>query len=316
MLGAKPRDYVSRCASLAALLEVSAYPKPGNVHRTRDFPDTKYEHFLAGSVALGGAMGKLATRGHEAESGERSWEDLGLGEGILEAVTDSLSWQNGGNVNLGVVLLFAPLAAAAGSVLMRHGEVTVQDLREKLELVTRSTSPEDAVRVYEAIKASMTSKVLGEVEELDVYDESASYEIVERGMNLIDVFRLCSERDLICREWTSGFKVTFEEGYPYLVGALASEDVNSAIVDSFLLILSKNPDSLIVRKSGEAKAADVSARAQGILELGGSGSEAGREALGLLDEELAQAGGSLNPGTTADLTASSLFVALLEGWRP
>ena len=316
MLGAKARDYVSRCASLAALLEVSAYPKPGNVHRTRDFPDAKYEHFLAGSVALGGAMGRLATRGREAESGERSWEDLGLGEGILEAVTDSLSWQNGGNVNLGVVLLFAPLAAAAGSVLMRHGEVTAKDLREKLELVTRSTSPEDAVRVYEAIKASMTPKVLGEVEELDVYDESASYEIVERGMNLIDVFRLCSERDLICREWASGFKVTFEEGYPYLVGALASGGVNSAIVDSFLLILSKNPDSLIVRKSGEVKAADVSARAQVILELGGSGSEAGREALGVLDEELAQAGGSLNPGTTADLTASSLFVALLEGWRP
>lgn len=316
MLGVKPKDYVSRCASLAALLEVSAYPKPGNVHRTRDFPDTKYEHFLAGSVVLGGAMGKLASKGYETERGERSWDDLGLGEGILEAVTDSLSWQNGGNVNLGVVLLFAPLAAATGSALMRHGEVTVQGLREKLELVTRSTSPEDAVRVYEAIKASMTPKVLGEVEELDVYDESASYEIVERGMNLIDVFKLCSERDLICREWTSGFKVTFEEGYPYLMDALTSGDVNSAIVDSFLLILSKNPDSLIARKSGYAKAAAVSARAKSILELGGSDSEAGREALGLLDEELAQVGGSLNPGTTADLTASSLFVALLEGWRP
>jgi triphosphoribosyl-dephospho-CoA synthase len=316
MLRAKAREYVSRCASLAALLEVSAYPKPGNVHRTRNFLDTKYEHFLAGSVALGGAMGKLAVKGHEAESGERSLEDLGLGEGILEAVTDSLCWQNGGNVNLGVVLLFAPLATAAGSVLMRHGEVIVQDLREKLELVTRSTTPEDAVRVYEAIRASMTPKILGEVEELDVHDESASYEIVERGMTLIDVFRLCSDRDLICREWTSGFKVTFEEGYPHLGGALDSGDVNSAIVDAFLLILSKNPDSLIIRKSGETKAAEVSARARGILELGGSGSEAGKDALGLLDEELAQAGRSLNPGTTADLTASSLFVALLEGWRP
>ena len=316
MLRAKVRDYVSRCASLAALLEVSAYPKPGNVHRTRDFPDTKYEHFLAGSVALGGAMGRLASRGHEAESGERSWDDLGLGEGMLEAVTDSLNWQNGGNVNLGVVLLFAPLAAAAGSVLMRHGEVSAKDLREKLELVTRSTTPEDAVRVYEAIRVSMTPKVLGEVEELDVYDESASYEIVERGMNLIDVFRLCSDRDLICREWTSGFKVTFEEGYPHLVGALVSGDVNPAIVNTFLLILSKNSDSLIVRKSGEAKAAYVSVRAKRILELGGSSSEAGKEALGFLDEDLAQARGTQNPGTTADLTASSLFVALLEGWRP
>jgi triphosphoribosyl-dephospho-CoA synthase len=316
MLRAKARDYVSRCASLAALLEVSAYPKPGNVHRTRDFQDTKYEHFLAGSVALGGAMGKLAMKGYEAENGERSWDAIGLGEGILEAITDSLSWQNGGNVNLGVVLLFAPLAATAGSVLVRHGEITVQKLREKVELVTLSTTPEDTVLVYKAIRMSMTPNVLGEVEKLDVYDDSASYEIVEKGMTLIDVFRLCSDRDLICREWTSGFKVTFEEGYIHLAGALASGVMNSAIVDAFLLILSKNPDSLIIRKSGETKAVEVSAKAQIILELGGCGSEAGREALGLFDEELSQAEGFLNPGTTADLTASSLFVALLEGWRP
>jgi triphosphoribosyl-dephospho-CoA synthetase len=35
-----------------------------------------------------------------------------------------------------------------------------------------------------------------------------------------------------------------------------------------------------------------------------------------LDGELQEAGGVLNPGTTADLTAASIFVALLEGWRP
>jgi triphosphoribosyl-dephospho-CoA synthetase len=35
-----------------------------------------------------------------------------------------------------------------------------------------------------------------------------------------------------------------------------------------------------------------------------------------LDDELHATGGALNPGTTADLTAASIFVALLEGWRP
>jgi len=35
-----------------------------------------------------------------------------------------------------------------------------------------------------------------------------------------------------------------------------------------------------------------------------------------LDEELHTAGGLLNPGTTADLTAASIFVSLLAGWRP
>jgi len=38
--------HVSRIAELASVLEVSGYPKPGNVHRTRDFDDMVYEDFL------------------------------------------------------------------------------------------------------------------------------------------------------------------------------------------------------------------------------------------------------------------------------
>ena len=33
------------CAQLAAALEVSGWPKPGNVHRTADFTDTRFEHY-------------------------------------------------------------------------------------------------------------------------------------------------------------------------------------------------------------------------------------------------------------------------------
>jgi triphosphoribosyl-dephospho-CoA synthetase len=44
--------HVSKCLQLALLLEVSAYPKPGNVHRNADFNDTRYEHFLASAVAV------------------------------------------------------------------------------------------------------------------------------------------------------------------------------------------------------------------------------------------------------------------------
>jgi len=308
--------YVHRCATLAALLEVSAYPKPGNVHRTRDQPHTRFEHFLAGSVALGDAMGRLAEEGFEAEGGERRWEDVGLGRAVFMAVSDSLRWQRGGNVNLGVALLFAPIAAAAGAALRKGDAVTVKELRERLDVVTRSTTPEDAVLVYEAIRTAMNPLVLGDVEDLDVYDDSSSNRIVEKGMNLLDIFRLCSGRDYVCREWTSHFPVTFEEGYPSLKEGLGEGGVNTAVVDTFLKILSKNPDSLIRRKSGDERASEVSERARAIVEVGGYGEEAGREMTVALDAVLAEAKGALNPGTTADLTASSLFVALLEGWRP
>ena len=94
-------DYVSRCASLAALMEVSAYPKPGNIHRTRDLPDTRFEHFLSGAVAIGPDMRELATRGIDAVSSELGWDQLSVGRSVLNAVVDSMDWQKGGNVNLG-----------------------------------------------------------------------------------------------------------------------------------------------------------------------------------------------------------------------
>jgi triphosphoribosyl-dephospho-CoA synthase len=309
--------YVGRCATLAALLEVSAYPKPGNVHRTRDFPKTRYEHFLAGSVALNEATRKLAAQGFEASGGSIGWDEIGVGQLALEAVSDSLGWQGGGNVNLGVVLLFAPIAAAAGATLQESPEVEALVLRESLRSVINNTTPNDAVNVYEAIRVSMAPGVLGEAEELDVLDDSTSDRIRDEGLDLQDVFSRCSERDSICSEWTSDFRITFETGYPYLKRALEDYgDVNSASVDTFLLILSGNPDSLIRRKSGHDRALEVSDRARLILDEGGSRTSSGARMLGELDAELQDAGGALNPGTTADLTAASTFLALLEGWRP
>ena len=314
---AETAELVSRCAMLAALLEVSAYPKPGNVHRTRDFPGTRYEHFLAGSVALGEAMRGLALRGYEAEEGTKGWHDLEVGKNALWAVTDSLGWQSGGNVNLGVVLLFAPLAAAAGASIYEGQRADVVKLRGKLGKVLGSTTPDDAQAVYEAIRMAMTPRVLGEVKDLDVRDDSALIRIQEEGLTLKDIFNRCAERDSICREWVTDFEATFDLGYPYLEKSLGrAGDVNTAVVDTFLFILSKQPDSLIRRKRGLEWAVKVSERAKLILDEGGSGSERGREMLKRLDDELQDAGGDLNPGTTADLTAASIFVALLEGWRP
>jgi len=310
-------DIVAGCAALAALLEVSAYPKPGNVHRTRDLPGTSFEHFLAGGVAIEPAMRRLALKGHDVQTGILNWSDVGIGHHVLEAVRDMLSWQKGGNVNLGIILLLAPLAAAAGSAIRgdEHAEVGV--LRKSLKKTIRSTTPDDAVEVYEAIRLAVPGRVLGKVDELDVLDDSAIHRIKTEELSLLDVFRRSAQRDSVCREWVTGFETTFNVGYPYLKAAVASrEDVNSAVVDTFLLLLSKQPDSLIIRKSGVERAQEVSEKSGAVLSEGGATTERGRMLLQDLDDELSSAGGGLNPGTTADLTAASIFVLLLEGWRP
>jgi triphosphoribosyl-dephospho-CoA synthase len=310
-------DYVARCASLATLLEVSAYPKPGNVHRTRDYPDTTYEHFLAGSVAMGPAMRLLALCGYDASSSSIQWEEIGVGRAVMEATTESIAWQRGGNVNLGIILLFSPLAAAAGATLYQHDEIDPLVLRKYLREVVKSTTPEDSLHLYAAINLAMTPRTLGKAEELDVSDKASKDRILSEGITPPLIFRICMDRDTICREWVTNFELTFETGLPYLKRALEDTgEVNISIVDTFLLILSETTDSLITRKSGVEKAKEVSQKAMKVLESGGAGSLKGLEMLQELDEELHAARGDLNPGTTADLTATSIFVALLEGWRP
>ncbi len=308
-------DYVARSLQLALLLEVSAYPKPGNVHRTRDFDDTKYEHFLASSVALYPCFKEAAEKGARYARGEIGITSIGVGELIKDSVDEMLKWQRGGNTHLGAILLLIPFAVGAGMSLAEGG-FSVESLRRHVSLVVKRTTPRDAVLVYDAILKAKPGG-LGEAPELDVTDEDSKREILERGVTLFEVFRIASPYDSIAREWVTGYSVTFEIGYPYLAELVGrGVDINTAIVNTFLKILSEVPDTLIARKAGLERAREVSLRAKRVLDLGGLMTEQGRRALEELDEYLRDPQHSLNPGTTADLTASSIAVLILSGYRP
>lgn len=306
-------DYVGRCHCLASLLEVSSYPKPGNIHRLRDSPDTTFEHFLAGSVATTPALRDLATVAHELTQAEADLSKLGLGDAIHRAVQDMVQWQSGGNVQLGVLLLNAPLAAAYGA--LGGDSPSAAHLRESVKNVISRTLPTDTQGIYRAIDLAMPRRVLGEAEEMDVTDESSMDRITREGLKPVDVFSLCENRDSICREWVTGFEITFTEGYPYLSGRVEDgEPINLAVVKTFLHLLAHHPDSLITRKSGADEAHRVSKRAAAVLRC--RTEPEFKEELWRMDKELWLKDGALNPGTTADLTAASIFVLLLLGWRP
>jgi triphosphoribosyl-dephospho-CoA synthase len=309
-------DYVSGCAQLATLLEVSAYPKPGNVHRLKNFPSTRYEHFLAGSVAISPVIRELAMSGYDVGIGQKTWENVGVGSKILAAVEASTRWQSGGNVNLGVILLFTPISIAAGCAL-KDGPLDMKKIRDTVKILPKSTTPIDSINLYKAIRIAMSDRVLGRVEELDVGDDSSLERLNREAITLQGVFERCAGRDAVCKEWASGFETTFTKGYPYLFNALKSSgDINMAVVDTFLYLLSEEPDSLISRKKGRKAALDVSGKARAIVSAGGFGSKRGKEMTSALDRELQRSAGLMNPGTTADLTAASIFLLLLEGWRP
>jgi len=304
-------DWVSRCLQLAILLEVSAYPKPGNVHRLADFPETKYEHFLASAIACGPSFSRLAVKGAMMGRRRLRAEKIGLGRAVKLAIQSINEWQRGGNTLLGSVLLLAPLAGAAGAAMAT--KFSTERLRQFLRKIVMASTPEDALRVYEAISLAKPGG-LGRVPDLDVNNPASRLKILADGIRLYDIFLLSSKYDMIAKEWVTGFSTTFELAYPSLVGKLKGSDINAAIVDTFLAILSKVPDTLIAREFGEAKAREVSAYAEKVLSMGGVGSPKGIEQVRAFDDYLRK--NDMNPGATADILSAALAIAVLNGFRP
>jgi triphosphoribosyl-dephospho-CoA synthase len=266
---------IAQAAQLACLLEVSA-PKPGNVSCGRHFHDTRYEDFLASAVAIGPAM---------ALAGEQP-----IGATVRAAVEATSRWTRA-NTNLGIILLFAPLARAAGR-------------RDAVRQVLRDTTVEDARQVYQAIRVARPGG-LGRVSGQDVAQEPT--------VTLREAMGLAADRDGIAREYVSDFGTTFEVTVPALARArgdgLAWDD---AIVETYVGLLASAPDTHIVRKLGPTVAAAVTAQAATVMAAGGVRTESGRQALAEFDTVLrGYPRNGANPGTTADLTAAAVFVLLL-----
>jgi len=308
-------NHVSRCLQLATLLEVSAYPKPGNVHRTADFEGTRFEHFLASAVTLGPHFRQAAKKGVSVHHGKVGLDRVGVGEIIKQAAVDVTSWQHGGNTVLGSIILLVPAAVAAG-ITLAEGMFSIHRLRRNIKSVVESTTPRDAVKLYEAISIAQPGG-LGESPRLDVTDVASRRNILKDKVSLYQVFKISAPWDSISSEWVNDYRITFNIGYPFFVQQLAeTNDINKATVQTFLKILSEVPDTLIARKAGMPNAKKVSTLAKRVLETGGLTTAEGRESLLKFDAKLRDPTHRLNPGTTADITSTVLAVAILNGYRP
>lgn len=279
---------VAAAAQLACLLEVSA-PKPGNVSPNDSFGDVAYEHFLASAAAIGRPLGAAG--------------DVALGRTIHRCVQATREWTRS-NTNLGIVLLFAPLARAAGRIATR-ASIDREELRSAVAEVLANTTVEDARETYAAIRLASPGG-LGTSDDQDVADEPT--------IPLREAMQLAADRDDIAREYVTDFQTTFEVAGPTLELALhAGLGWNDAIVETFLTLLAARPDTHIARRAGPLLAASVSDQARSVLAEGGVRSVHGRHAMARLDTTLRGDGNLANPGTTADLTAAAIFVVLLGG---
>jgi triphosphoribosyl-dephospho-CoA synthase len=270
---------IGLCAQAACILEVTAR-KPGNVHRFCDFDDVTYLDFLLSAAAIAPVLETAPRRR--------------VGETVLEAVRATRQVTKT-NTNLGIVLLLAPLAAVPPE----------EELTAGVRRVLQTLDVEDARLVYRAIRLAAPGG-LGETAEQDVRSEPTE--------GLRQVMSLAAGRDLVARQYASGFREVLEEGVPALRrGLVQTASREDAIIFCHLHLMAAHPDSLIARKCGLIAAAEAGRRAGRVLEEGWPHTAAGRTALAELDGWLRAEGRRRNPGTTADLVTACLFVALRAG---
>ncbi|NLA75912.1 MAG: hypothetical protein GX846_10665 [Deltaproteobacteria bacterium] len=161
---------------------------------------------------------------------------------------------------------------------------------------------------YEAIRMANPGG-MGRVQDHDISDTDVN-------ITLLAAMELAKERDSIAGEYATGYEITLDIGLPALESTLAKGiHILEAVTQTYLIILSEKPDSLIARKNGMDKAREITRIATGVIKSGGIFSKKGLREIRGLDSLLRgniKNSSSLNPGTTADLTAAVLFVYLMK----
>ncbi|MGR8922018.1 MAG: triphosphoribosyl-dephospho-CoA synthase [Gammaproteobacteria bacterium] len=280
MSGGIDTGTVAAALAKACRLDVVAF-KPGNVSLWAGGHGMSASDFLASARA---AVPRLCVPG--APVGERIERAVEASRAVVDC-----------NTNLGIVLLLAPLAAAA-----EGGEDS--SLRARLEVVLGSLDVADAAAAYRAIRRAAPAG-LGRAPDEDV----ASAPSVGLG----EAMALASGRDRVAAQYATVYADVFDIGLPAIArGRERWRSLCWAVTACYLELLAAGPDSHVSRKWGAAVADDLTERmrplAQEFKACENPRSLVGR--LSQVDQELKSRG--VNPGTCADLTVASVAALLLS----
>jgi triphosphoribosyl-dephospho-CoA synthase len=279
----RPAESAVRDAFLRACeLDVETQ-KPGNVSVDSAGHGMTAAQFIASAQAAAGALFVPGAR---------------VGTRILDAMTRTLVVA-GCNTNLGIVLLVAPLAAALDDLAP---PMNGREWRDATERVLARLTLDDARAAYRAI-ALANPGGLGDASEQSVH--------AEPSVDLRAAMALAADRDSIARQYANGFRDVFETGLSAVANAPA-DTPKEITLDVFLSFLGGWPDSHIVRKQGVTVAQSVTGeakrhRARWRATAAHAARQDATQQLLAWDAGLKARG--INPGTSADLTVATLFVA-------
>jgi triphosphoribosyl-dephospho-CoA synthase len=275
-------DRVAAAYVEACLSELDA-PKPGNVHRFAPGHRMEAADFIRSAEA---SAAPITRRG--ARIGVRVRAAV---EATLEAV--------GQNTNLGIILLCAPLAAAA--------EDTGNALRPALAAVLGRLDRTDAVDVFTAIAAANPGG-LGRAPKHDVNAPVTA--------TLREAMAEAADRDRIAHQYVTDYEDVFLLGLPALATARQRHsEARWSTLAVYLTFLAALPDTHIARKFDGATAEAVRREAAGWRDAFAAADDPNRIADGLLTWDATLKSRGINPGTSADLTVATLFASSLSAIR-
>ncbi|MFK7815791.1 MAG: triphosphoribosyl-dephospho-CoA synthase [Gammaproteobacteria bacterium] len=253
--------------------------KPGNISLYSGGKDLSVDDFLNSAKASAEPITDPA---------------LSLGSRILHAISATQVAVHT-NTNLGMVLLMAPLVQAM------FNKALDESLRDSIIKVLTSSTVQDALHVYQAIRIAKPGG-MGEKNNQDISQEPT--------VTLLNTMKIASEWDMVAAQYSNNFDDIFNFGVPRYHALMKKwGDEKWATAGLFLSYLRYYPDSLIERKFGLLKAREISDMISALeMELYQSDSPSRYEAQLLeIDRQLKR--NLINPGTSADLTAASIFAA-------
>jgi triphosphoribosyl-dephospho-CoA synthase len=272
-------DQVASAYIEACLAELDA-PKPGNVHRFAPGHRMEVKDFIRSAEA---SAAPIAAKG--ARVGRRVRAAV---EATLKAV--------GQNTNLGIILLCAPLAAAA--------EAPDAALRPALAKVLDRLDREDAADVFSAIAAANPGG-LGRAPRHDVNAPAL--------VTLREAMAEAAERDRIARQYVTTYEDVFSLGLPALSAARGRQtDARWSTLAVYLAFLAEIPDTHIARKFDASTAEAVRREAADWRDAFAATHDPANVADGLLSWDASLKSRGINPGTSADLTVATLFASNLS----
>ena len=273
-----PEDPVAAAYIEACLAELDA-PKPGNVHRFAPGHRMEVEDFIRSAEA---SAAPIASRG--ARVGTR-----------VRAAVDATLKAVGQNTNLGIILLCAPLAAAA--------EAQITPLRPALSRVLDGLDLSDAGDVFFAIAAANPGG-LGRAPQHDVNAPPT--------VTLREAMAEAAGRDRIARQYVTAYEDIFSLGLPALAaGRRRHTDARWSTLAVYLTFLAALPDTHIVRKFDMGVAESVRREAADWRDAFALARDPQEISDSLLDWDAALKPRGINPGTSADLTVATLFASSL-----